>query len=61
MLASVEYSSYSNIMAKMEFLNAISKHLRERLLSEVNLNTCYLILINESTNRTCKPQLIVYL
>ena len=57
----VEYFSYTNVTIGMEFLSAISKHLKESLLSEVKLSLCYSILTDESTNRTCKPHLIVYL
>ena len=58
MPATVEYS---NVIVGMRFLNAISEHLRGSLLNEVKLNPCYLILIDESTNRTCEFHLIVYL
>ena len=45
----------------MGFLSAISEHLRKSLLSEIKLSPCYSIFIDESTNRTCEPHLIVYL
>ena len=61
MLASTEYSSYTNVTTGMGFLSAISEHLRESLLSKVKLSPCYSILIDESIDRTCEPHLIVYL
>ena len=61
MPASAEYSSYTNVTVGMGFLNTISEHLRESLLSEVKLSPCYSILIDESTDRTCESYLIVYL
>ena len=61
MPASAEYSSYTNVTAGMGFLSAIFEHLRESLLSEVKLSPCYSILIDESTDKTCEPHLIVYL
>ena len=57
----VEYSSYTNVIVGMEFLSAISKNLRKSLLNELKFSPCYSILIDESTNRTYEPHLIVYL
>jgi hypothetical protein len=45
----------------MGFLSFISQHLHESLLSEVKLSHVYSILIDESTDRTCEPHLIVYI
>jgi hypothetical protein len=59
MPASVEYSSYTNVTAGMGFLSSISQH--ESLLSEIKLSPVYSILIDESTDRTCEPHLIVYI
>jgi hypothetical protein len=61
MPASVDYSSYTNVTAGIGFLSSISQHLHESLLSEVKLSHVYSILIDESTDRTCEPHLIVYI
>ena len=61
MPTTVEYSSYTNVTVGMGFLSAIFEHLKKSLLSEVKLNPCYSILIDESTDRTCEPHLIVCL
>ena len=61
MLATIKYSSYTKFTIGMGFLSAISKHLRGSFLSELKLNPCYSILIDESTNMTCEFDLIFYL
>ena len=42
------------------FLDAISQNLYLSLIEEVKNNPIYSILIDESTDRTCEPHLIVY-
>ena len=39
MLATVEYSSYTNMIVGMGFLSANSKHLKESLLIEVKFES----------------------
>ena len=57
---SFEYSSYANVTSVMGFLDAISQNLFLNLIEEVKNNLVYSILIDESTDRTCEPHLIVY-
>ena len=61
MPANTEYSSYTNVTAAMGFLDAISQHLGSNLVHEVKRSSMYSILIDESTDRTCEPHLIVYI
>jgi hypothetical protein len=61
MPANIEYLSYTNVTAAMSFLDAISQHLRLNLVYEVKRNSMYSILIDESTDRTCEPHLIIYI
>ena len=60
MPSSFEYSSYVNMTSGMGFLDAISQNLYLSLIEEVKNNPIYSILIDESTDRTCEPHLIVY-
>jgi hypothetical protein len=60
MPSSFEYLSYANVTSAMEFLDAISQNLYLRLIEEVKSSPVYSILIDESTDRTCEPHLIVY-
>lgn len=60
MLASSKYSSYTNVPAGMGFLGAISSHLRDNLSCNSQVNPVYSLLIDEATDRTIEPHLIVY-
>jgi len=45
----------------MDFLDIISQHLNSNIVHEVKRSSMYSILIDESTDRTCEPHLIVYI
>ena len=53
-------SSYANVISTMRYLDAVSQNLYLSLTQEVKTNLIYSILIDKSTDRTCKPHLIVY-
>ncbi|KAG0593808.1 hypothetical protein M758_UG021100 [Ceratodon purpureus] len=60
MPSSFEYSSYANVTSAMGFLDAISQNLQSGLVEEVKCSPVYSIMIDESTDQTCEPHLIVY-
>lgn len=60
MPANDDYGSYTSREATYDFLWAISSHLKETNLQEVNLSPVFSLLIDESTDRTLEQHLIVY-
>ena len=60
MPSSFEYSSYANVTSAMGFLDAISQNLYLSTTEAVKNSPVFSLLIDESTDRTCEPHLIVY-
>ena len=58
MPSSFEYSLYANVTSAMGFLDVIFENLYLSLIEEVKSNPLYLILIDESTDRTCEPHFL---
>ncbi|KAH7437992.1 hypothetical protein KP509_05G100100 [Ceratopteris richardii] len=59
--SSDEYSSYVNAMSGKEMLMAIKDHVKMQLLCDICAIPFYSLLIDESTDRTIKKHLIVYI
>ncbi|KAH7292058.1 hypothetical protein KP509_29G049800 [Ceratopteris richardii] len=60
MPASEEYGSYMNAVSAREMLLAIKHHVKMHLILDIRVSPFYSLLIDESTNRTIKKHLIIY-
>ncbi|KAH7426346.1 hypothetical protein KP509_11G097500 [Ceratopteris richardii] len=59
--ASDEYGSYVNVVSGKEILMAIKDHVKMQLLCDIRASPFYSLLIDESTDRTIKKHLIIYI
>ncbi|KAH7331520.1 hypothetical protein KP509_20G037900 [Ceratopteris richardii] len=60
MPASEEYGSYMNAVSAREMLLAIKHHVKMQLILDIHASPFYSLLIDESTDRTIKKHLIIY-
>ena len=58
---SKDYATYANVILEREFVIAIAQHIESNQVEEVRNSPCFSLHLDESSDRTLKSHLIVYL